>query len=94
MNYRYMLYNVAFSSDVRLELPSALTGQETRIDISEMQSDQPGSADDFVAQTVRDEWTASHLYNSGAFEIEWRDWLSLWVSPDGRTAMYRVVEQT
>ena len=94
MNYQYVLYNVAFSSDVRLALPQASAELEVRFEISEAQADQPRLEGDTVAQTVRDGWTALHCYTSGAMEIEWKDWLSLWVSPDGRTAKYRVQEKT
>ena len=93
MNYRYVLYNIAFSSDVRLALPSAPAELETRIEISEAWSDLSIPTGDVIAQTVRDDWTALHLYTSGAMEIEWKDWLSLWVSPDGRTAKYRLEEK-
>ena len=93
VNYRYVLYNIAFSSDVQLALPPARADQEVCIEISEARSGPGVSADDVIVQTVRDDWTALQLYASGAFAIEWKDWLTLWISPDGRTAKYQLEEK-
>lgn len=94
MNNRYALYNVAFSSDVQLALPPASAQLATRFEISEARPGQLRPFDDAVTQSVQDEWTALHIYASGAMEIEWKDWLTLRVSPDGRTVKYRVEEKT
>ena len=94
MKNRYALYNVAFSSDVQLALPPAPAELATRFEISEVWPDQPRPSGDAVTQSVEDEWTALHIFASGAMEIEWKDWLTLRVSPDGRTVKYRVEEET
>jgi len=94
VNYRYVLYNIAFSSDVRLSLPEAPAELTIRFEICETQSDRIGTLGDTIAQTVRDDWTVLHIYTTGAMQIEWRDWLILWISPDGQSVRYRVEEKT
>ena len=42
----------------------------------------------------RDDWLILRAFASGAMKLEWKDWLTLWVDPDGRTVHYRVREQT
>ena len=94
VTYRYFLYGVAFTSDVQLTLPQAPADHEIRIEISEARFGHLRPFGDAILQTVRDRWTALHLYASGAFEIEWNDWMTLRVSADGLTAKYRVEEMT
>ena len=93
VTYRYVLYNVAFCSDVPLALPSAPTDQLIRIEILDIRSAESISSDDVIIQTVRDDWTALHVYKSGMVQIEWKNWLAIWISRDGRTVRYKVDEK-
>ena len=88
--YSYVLYNMAFSSDIRLALPPAPTERQLRFALSEDPDGKGSPLHHAIVQTVRDDWTALHLFTSGAMQIEWKDWLTLWFSPEGGTVNYRV----
>ena len=47
-----------------------------------------------VDHVTVDEWMTSRAFESGDLEIEWKDWLTLWLNPDGTQVQYRVQEST
>ena len=83
-----------FSSDVKLDLPPAEPGCPVRLNLRAANGmDHLRGTGAVVHQELQD-WMVLRVFATGALEIEWKDWLTLWLDPTGRTVQYRVQEQT
>jgi hypothetical protein len=90
----YNLFGVCFSADIPLQLPSAPSDQVPRFALSASECAWPSGGAGRIIGDVSDDWMSFRLYGNGYVEMEWRDWMSFWIDPDGRTVLYRLKEAT
>jgi hypothetical protein len=87
--YRYSLFGVCFTSDIALELPEPLVGVPPRFDLRAATGPWPPADGATVVQEDSDDWIALRALSDGSLEIEWKEWLALWIEPRGRYVHYR-----
>ena len=59
-----------------------------------MNGREPTRRTSAVIHEVYDDWMTLRTFAAGELEIEWKDWLSLWISANGREVHYRVQDET
>ena len=91
---KYCLFGVTFSADVSLALTLGEAGAAARLALRKADGLDPASGAGAIVQVERDAWTTSRAFASGGMAIDWKDWLTLWISPDGTDVQYRVQEST
>ena len=94
MSRDYCLFGVPFTSDAPLALPAAELGGAARFGLRSAGRGDVASSMGAVDHVTVDDWMTSRAYASGELEIEWKDWLTLWLNPDGTQLQYRVQECT
>ena len=94
LTHHYRLYDVPFGSDVPLALPAVEAGVAASFDLRSAGACNVPGGTGMVDHVIVDGWMTSRAFASGELEIEWKDWLTLWISPDGSDIQYRVQEST
>lgn len=93
MQYRYSLYDVPFTADVPLVLPAASQQASIRLDVAQLPEEPTFPPADTMIHQVEDGWMSFRTFDSGRVEIRFGEWLSLFVTADGRRVAYRVQDQ-
>ena len=94
MAHIYSLYGVPFATELRLALPSANPEAVPRFSLREVISLESLKNAGTVIHAECDDWMTLRAFVTGELEIEWKDWLSLWINPDGTEVQYYVEEST
>ena len=90
----YSLFGVPLTADVSLDLPTAEVDTAARFSLRNACGRNVTESWGVVDHVIAEDWMTSRAYASGELEIEWKDWLTLWISPGGTDVQYRVQEST
>ena len=92
--YKFSLFDVAFTADLPLALPRGGPGTRKRFELRNGGGKRAACVEKEVDLEVVEDWMTLRFLSSGHLELEWKDWLTLWISPDGADVQYRVQEST
>lgn len=91
--FNYTLFGVSFGSDTALELPSAPIGVPLRFELYAISGPWPASKAGPINHEDGDDWVTLRVYSDRSVEMEWGEWLSLWIDPSGQSVGYRVAKE-
>ena len=83
---------MTFTADLPLALPSAITGTAPCFELGMVDDSSATELVDGVDHEIIEDWMTLRSYASGQLELEWKNWLTLWINPNGTDVRYCVRE--